>query len=368
MSDTSDPVAERWSAAGLFDPAGPEAAEILEVLHFYASVGIEPDTYNDVDVADPLRDINERMLVSGERFSAATVSERLGISSEEFDVLRQNSGYDTGDVYTELDIESFSGFQFARLFFSDDELMYFTRALTSSMENLADASVSLFRIDVATDMDRSGATAVDFARKNLEAAEVLERLFVPMRAIFLRQLLNAVRRNDATRITDHESGSSNLKMAVGFVDIVGFTARTEHMSPADLDLFIRSFEEQAFTTVNQRGGRVVKLIGDEVMFIDVDPVNAVRIADALIDAFADLDALPRAGVAYGELISRGGDYYGRVVNLAARLTSQADAGQILSDSVSTEAMPEGVTLTSLGAATLKGFSDEIEIVAARPIG
>ncbi len=355
-------VSKRWADAGLFDPSGPDADERLRVLEFFESIDIGPDTFANLDTSDPLRDINERILVPGDRFEAAEVIRRLGLTPDEFDRLRQSSGYAADDSYTELDIESFQGFLLAKDFFSDDELLSFTRTLAAAMENLADASVSLFRIDVASALDRNHASEVDFAHKNYEAAAILQHLFLPMRALFLRQLLNAIRRNDAARITDH-TDQSNLNMAVGFVDIVGFTSRTETMRPGELDRFIQEFEHRSFRVVNDLGGRVVKLIGDEVMFIDASATNAVRIAAGLIDAFADIQALPRAGVAFGELISRGGDYYGRVVNLAARLTSQAEAGQIVSEVDSVAAMDTSIATTPLGVTNLKGFTTKVNLTA-----
>ena len=360
---TASELSRRWTDAGLFDPTTPQADEQLEVFAFYESIGITASTFTDLDLSNPISDINERILVPGERFGSEAVRTRLGLTADEFDALRQASGYSADDTYTDVDIESFSGFLTARDFFSPDELLSFTRTLSATMENLADASVSLFRIDVASEMDRSGATEVDFARKNHESSAILQNLFVPMQAVFLRQLLNAIRRNDEARITDHTDGLSSLNMAVGFVDIVGFTTRTEKMNPGELDQFIQGFEQEAFRVVNELGGRVVKLIGDEVMFIDSNATNAVRIAAGLIEAFDDIDALPRAGVAFGELISRGGDYYGRVVNLAARLTGRAEAGQIMSDGESILAMTDEVQTTQLGAMMLKGFTAETNLAA-----
>ncbi len=370
QDDELEALAKRWTDAGLFDPAAGNAEATLEVFAFYESVGIHAEQHAGLNDDNVIRGINERILSPGERISAADARERLGLSEDDFNDLRDASGYGADDEYTELDIASFSSFNLARDFFSDEELLYFTRSLSASMSHVADASTSLFRIDVASDMNARGATEVEFARKNFESAQLIDQLFVPMRAIFKRRLLDSVRRSDEGQIVGDRAQRSNLNMAVGFVDIVGFTPRTDSMAPNELDDFVRAFEQAAFQVVGGRGGRVVKLIGDEVMFIDADPANALAIAEELIFAFSEFDATPRAGVAYGELISRGGDYYGRVVNLAARLGAEADSAQTLTDRATADAVGDNLAFAfrPAGQRVLKGFVNEVEVVAVEPQG
>jgi adenylate cyclase len=81
--------------------------------------------------------------------------------------------------------------------------------------------------------------------------------------------------------------------------------------------------------VGDRGGRVVKLIGDEVMFITPDADAACDIALALVETFDAQGVTPRGGLSHGEIVARGGDYYGRYVNLAARAVDIADPGTVL---------------------------------------
>ena len=82
-------------------------------------------------------------------------------------------------------------------------------------------------------------------------------------------------------------------LSVGFVDLVGFTAASATMQPAQLLEFMRDFHSLAFDVVTTRGGRVVKHIGDEIMFTVVDPVHACDIALSLIEAFDVHGARPR---------------------------------------------------------------------------
>src|SRR3954452_7429721 len=120
----------------------------------------------------------------------------------------------------------------------------------------------------------------------------------------------------------------DLSVAVGFADLAGYTMLSAELDAEDLREFVDRWEELAYDTVAQHGGRVVKTIGDEVMFVGL-PAPVARIADALRDA-AEAAGLPpvRAGIAAGMVIARDGDVYGPVVNLASRLTEIAPGGAI----------------------------------------
>lgn len=126
-------------------------------------------------------------------------------------------------------------------------------------------------------------------------------------------------------------GAEQREIAVGFVDLVGYTAMTQRASRRELHDLLDRFEGLVYDTVAQRGGRVVKTIGDEVMFISAEPAVAVDIGLALVEATAEDDVVPpgRAGLGFGEVLARDGDYYGPVVNLASRTADVAKRGQVL---------------------------------------
>ncbi|MFC7303013.1 adenylate/guanylate cyclase domain-containing protein [Streptomyces monticola] len=120
---------------------------------------------------------------------------------------------------------------------------------------------------------------------------------------------------------------------VGFVDMVGYTRLTRRLDERELVLLLEYFESLAAEVIAQGGGRVVKTIGDEVLFTCDDPVAAAETALALGERALDQARLPglRTGLACGAVLSRLGDVYGEVVNIAARLTAIARPGTILVD-------------------------------------
>jgi len=122
-------------------------------------------------------------------------------------------------------------------------------------------------------------------------------------------------------------------MGVGFADLAGYTSLTRRVSESQLREILDSFEAIATEVVGGHGGRVVKTIGDEVLFTAHDPVTAAEIALDLLDAAEHDERIPamRVGVAAGSVIDRLGDVYGSTVNIASRLTSLARPGWVLVD-------------------------------------
>lgn len=353
-------TADRWQALGLFDPALPDAREILDVLVFFESVAIDPQRFLGTEPAEIVHEINLRTLTPGGRVDGATLREAAGLDNSAFLDLCRWAGYDPDGFFTDVDVEAFSSFGLASAFFSPEELEPFIRVLRSLMSHLAEAMTAMFRIDISVPLDRAGGSQLDHAKKNWESAQLLPHASTAMRAFLDHELTAATLRSDQSRQAVTTGAATTVKLAIGFVDIVGYTPLADALHPDELGAFIVDFERKAAEAVSDYGGRVAKLIGDEVMFVVVSPDAAFNIAQALITAFADSAATPRAGVVYGEMVARGGDYYGRVVNLASRISAQAAAGEVLTDA-STAAAVDTHTFEQAGQRSLKGFADPVDL-------
>ena len=128
--------------------------------------------------------------------------------------------------------------------------------------------------------------------------------------------------------------------------MVGSTNLTRHVSERDLAQLIERFESIAVGVVATGGGRVVKTLGDEVLFVADDPVGGSAIGLELLDSFGAERELPdvRIGMAFGHVLRRFGDVYGPVVNVASRLTSAAKPGTVLVDRELATVLAEEATM------------------------
>lgn len=146
---------------------------------------------------------------------------------------------------------------------------------------------------------------------------------------------------------------------VGFCDLVGYTEFSRHVDPDELAALVDRFEARTHEIVTGRGGRVVKMIGDAVMFTTTEPADAVSLALDLTADFASGESTSdvRAGLASGEVLSRDGDLFGTVVNLASRITSRALPGTVLADDSVHEglAASAGLSWRELRPRKLKGI-------------
>ncbi|MGN6695235.1 MAG: adenylate/guanylate cyclase domain-containing protein, partial [Aquihabitans sp.] len=154
----------------------------------------------------------------------------------------------------------------------------------------------------------------------------------------------------------HDQGA-RVARAVGFADLVGFTALSQQIDAHELAGVVDRFETIAYDTVNRLGGRVVKMIGDEVMFSVPDEASAVEIALSLAETYRDDDELSdvRVGLASGPVLQREADLYGPVVNRASRIVNIAFPGSVVvsGEIVDSIADSEGVTWKSIGSRNLK---------------
>lgn len=197
------------------------------------------------------------------------------------------------------------------------------------------------------------ATAQATARLLIDLADELEPMLV---YAWRRHLNDALSR----LLSDASPGrhSAGVVRCVGFADLVGFTTMVGQLTERELAQVVQRFESIASDVVTAHGGRVVKTVGDEVLFSTMAPAPGAAIALDLVDAIAEDSALRsvRVGVAYGSVVSRLGDVFGQTVNTAARLTPMAHPGHVLVDGTLAKALASqpGFTLTPMRRRTLRG--------------
>lgn len=183
---------------------------------------------------------------------------------------------------------------------------------------------------------------------------------------FERLLIYAWRRKLAASanrlVAIAELGKSPLlsgPASVGFADIVSFTRMSRGLSMDDLGALVEKFEATTNDIIFGGGGRVVKTLGDEVVFVTESPLVAARIGCELVDTIGSDRTLPdiRVGIATGPVIARLGDVFGNPTNLAARLTSLADRNTVLVDNDTADDLADDKTLVlrAMPPTNVRGF-------------
>ena len=154
--------------------------------------------------------------------------------------------------------------------------------------------------------------------------------------------------------------------AIAFVDLSGFTGLTGVKGDEEAArLAVRlSYLVQAATA--SRGGRLVKSLGDGAMLHFQEPSEAVAAALDLVEAIPQADLPPaRAGITSGPVVFREGDYFGRAVNMASRITDYARPGEVLvTETVAESAAPPGSAFDELGRVELKGIHEPVRLFRA----
>jgi len=188
-------------------------------------------------------------------------------------------------------------------------------------EVLSDSIVD--SVEAARDAGLDDETIALVYTENLEWSR-LSRIFD---YVLRLQMRDAVWR----KLAIDDVSATRPTLAVGFLDLVGYTALSQVLEDDELGALVSRFEELTHDTIAELGGRLVKTIGDEVMFVSEAPEVTASIALRLTERTGDDAVLPdaRAGLAFGSVVAREGDYYGSVVNLAHRLVELAYPGTVL---------------------------------------
>ncbi|CAN5799849.1 hypothetical protein BH10ACT1_BH10ACT1_11230 [soil metagenome] len=290
----------------------------------------------------------------------AEIAEATGLSTALIAQMWRSLGFvepRPGDrIFTEFDVGMLGTIgRFLDMGMIDDDLVVqMARVIGSSLARVASALVDA--IDPAEPTNHHmGETAHgddDFAAV---APVLLPTLLQVMDFVWRRHVQAEVR----ARMSREHAGTDPDHRAVGFADLVGFTALSQQVTAHELAAVVDRFEGIAYDTVSRLGGRVVKMIGDEVMFAVADVRAAAEIALTLSETYRDDDELSdvRVGLASGPVLQREADLFGPVVNRASRIVNIAFPGAVVCSGEVHEALAEepGFVWKTIGPRNLKNI-------------
>jgi adenylate cyclase len=276
----------------------------------------------------------------------------------------------------EAELLRIAAFMFEGVGRNEEGAMAAARLFSEGLRRIAESQVRFFRRHVEEPMFASGMPM----RDAIDTVAIIGQGFMN-EAVRVIDILH-------TRHMEHyivEDVISNLELsleraglaqrrpkqppAIAFLDLTGYTSLTEQEGDELAAKLAERLADMVNGAASRAGGQVVKLLGDGVMFHFPDAVGAINCGLDLVDE-APAQGLPRArmGVSSGPVIFRDGDYFGRTVNVAARVTDYARPGEVLvtADAL-VEPAPADVAFTEIGDVGLKGVAAPVRLYqAARP--
>ena len=318
----------------------------------------------------PAQQLEQAILGEDAVFSALDVAAETGASIEQARRLWRALGFpdrgseraftraDADAVSTLLDLVEVGAIDF-------DMAVDLTRAVGQTMARLADWEVATLvhrvqELESGDDATGSRATA---------ALGLLDALNGPFEGLLVyvwrRHLAAAVARVEALGASETDLHTTQL--TVGFADIVAFTALTNQLDHARIGDLVEIFESRCADVVAGQHGRVIKSLGDAVLFVNEDPIRAYDTAEGIIAVIGRDPRMPdvRVGLSTGSVVTRLGDVFGPPVNMAARLTAVARRNRIIVDETTAGLLPEDqFEARPLPARSVRGFG-LVEPVAVR---
>lgn len=375
-SDGPLPEAARhdaYRAAGLWDPDGEGARaseDRLRLLDWLVDQGVTLERLSATDDAD-LIGLGFDLVVESGTMSVTELAGRVGVPVDDLVELYGSLGVAIDDrdarVFEDAEVE------FVRLVlevvraFPEGVGEEVLRAIDHALATMAAAAISAFVGTIEDDLAAAG-DELEWSRVVTSIGQVGLDIAAGLRPLFRHHLRAAIHQQRVSMRSTERRPLSEL--SVGFVDLVGYTSTSAEMDVEELVEFTSTFRSRAHEVAHAHGGRVVKHIGDEIMFSALEASAACRIALALVESFGEEGSRPRGGVAHGRVLARHGDLYGPLVNLASRLADAAVPGEVLApaDIAVHAGGGDGVRFVAAGRRQLKGFADPVPVVAVEHAG
>jgi adenylate cyclase len=362
-----------FAAEGLLDDLEGEARqERLVLLEELAAEGVPLAELRDAVNAGRLAllPVERALAGDGRRYTAREIAEIAGIDLEQLRRFSAALGVPYADPDeprgTEADLEAarrMKAFRDAGL--PEDGMLQVARTIGMGTSRIAEANREL----VIKTLAQPGDSERDLALRFAAAAEFMMPLVGPTLVHALQaNMLEQIRRDViATADLTAGGGVGTVDLTVCFADLVEFTRLGEEIPAEELGMVAGRLEEMA-SAVAEPPVRLVKTIGDAVMFVSAEPKAMLAANLALIAAAeeeGDEFPLLRAGLACGPVLPQSGDYYGRAVNLASRITGVARPGSVVVDSAVREAAGDDFSYTYIGERRLKGIDSRVKLFRAR---
>jgi len=354
-------------AAGLYDPDSPTASDRLALLEYLDARGATLAQMEEADADGVLFALSSYMAAFPpvERITLAEVAERSGRTVDWFRrlLLAQGLPVDDATLLPAYLVDDAAAFELGMSLFGEEATLAFTRVMGASVARMVDAAISLFYGETSL-MLPTDATELERARANERAGAG----FAVLPSVMTHLLEQCFRLGSVRAVsTRGDSAGQTATVGIGFVDLVGSTQWAGRLSLKDHALALSRFESAAWDIAIEHDGRVVKLIGDEAMIVAPSVDTVCRIALALCATVAADPALPdaRAGVGYGDVTARGGDYVGPLVNLVARSVKVASPGAVvLTEEARLQLSPSASwPVTDIGTHVLRGIDAPTRLFA-----
>lgn len=309
--------------------------------------------------------------MAGERFTLKEAAKASGLKAEVIEELIAAIGLPAGalDDLGGEDVEMFKHFATAvNSGYPRDALLQTVRVYGQAVSKIADAEVRLVHLHVHEPLLRKGVSSERIAEQMGTITEELLPLFSPVIDHLHRRFLNHFVEQDIVGHMESEPGSEigQVRVAIAFADLAGYTQLTEEVGDEEAAGIVERF----VANVNQSlpdEARILKTIGDEVMIVSSDAASLIDWAVGF-QILSNERPLPRIGIHCGNVVFRDGDYFGREVNLAARVAARAAAGEVLVTWPVVEMAGKHLEFERIGEVKLKGFSHATELFLADSTG
>jgi len=348
-----------WGSEGLLKGLqGKDREARLAILQELHGDGVPLDELRRAVEEDRLMFLPvERALREEPRYSARELAEKSGIGYDLLTRQWQALGLATTEpdelLYGDRDLEAAKRIkQFLDAGVSPDGVVDMARVLGQSLARVAEAS----RFVMTQSFLGPDSTEYDVAQQARLARPMADLMEWTLAYVYGLQLVDQLRHEVADR---SDIAAGQRKVTICFADIVGWTELAEEAEDARIGSVADRLGSMA-TDLLRPPARVVKMIGDAVMFVSPDTGPLLDLALDLVHAADEDPEFPqlRAGLASGMAVGRWGDWYGRPVNLASRVCTRARPGSVLvTEPIADACGGDGYRFSAAGQKRLKGIGD-----------